>query len=184
MLTRRHTLVGLLAATFGGGALTAGAFSSSITATADLRVLVVSELTLTPEREDEAYVEVDQDDEVTEIVLDELNRTAVSRFDELVRITNNGDITFDELDFEFEVTDTETDERVDSVEEALGITHNGEVLHDDGGVATILDDGSEELAPGDHEVFGIAVDLSTLGDLPDTDLDVQLYIIAKRDEDA
>lgn len=190
MLTRRRTLVGLLAATFGGGALTAGAFSSGITATADLRVVVASELTLTPEREDGAYVEVDQAGEVTGIVLENhnqagvsrLNQAAVSRFEELVRITNNSGSTFDELDFNFEVTNAEGN-RVDDVEAALGITHNGDVIHDDGGTATILAGGSEGLAPGDHGNFGIAVDLSALGDLPDGDPDVQLRIIAKRDGD-
>lgn len=191
MHTRRRTLVGLLVATFGGGALTAGAFSSSITATADLRVVVTSELTLTPEREDGAYVEVDQAGEVTGIVLENhnqagvsrLNQAAVSRFEELVRITNNSDITVDELGFEFEVTDTEGN-RVDAVEEALSVTHNDMDIHEDGGVATILGDESEALARGDHEIFGIAVDLSTPSDLPETDFDVQLRITAKRKENA
>ncbi|MFO7925508.1 MAG: hypothetical protein ACQET5_13425 [Halobacteriota archaeon] len=183
MLTRRHALVGLLGATFGGGALTAGAFSPSLTTGADLRVFVVSELTLTPERETDTYLEVDRAGEVTEIVLEKLNRRAISRFDELVRITNNGDVTFDELAFEFEVTDPDTGDRADAVEEALGITHNGTIIHDGSDGATILDGESDELAPGDHEIFGVAVDLTTLGDLPDTNLDVQLLLTAKRGDD-
>ena len=163
--------------------LTAGAFSTSTTADADFRVIVVSELTLTPEREDESYVEVDGEGEVTELVIQELNQRAVSRFDDLVRITNNGDITFDELDFEFEVTDSETGDRIESVEESLRIIHNGTTIHDNGGVATILDDEDEELAPGDSEIFGVEVDLRSIGMLPDDDPDIQLLLTAKREGD-
>lgn len=179
MPTRRQAIFGLVAATFGGGMLSAGAFSTSTTADADFRVIVFSKLTLTPERKNEEYVTVDGEGEVTELAIGDVNKTAVSSFENLVRITNNGDTTVDEIDFEFEVTDTDTGNRLSSVEESLGIIYNGTTIHDNGGVATILDGADEELSPGDHEVFGVEVDLSEIGTLPEGNIDIQLVLTAK-----
>lgn len=183
MLTRRQTVLGLVAATFGGGVLTTGTFSTSTTAGADFRLMVVSELSLTSERDDGAYVEVDGAGQVTGIALDGLNGAAISRFEDLVRITNDLEVTVDELDFEFRVTDEDTDERVRDAEESLGIVYDGTNIHEGGGVATILDDSGEELAPGEFEVFGVEVDLRDQATLLDSGLEIRLLLTAKQEEE-
>jgi len=190
MMTRRRTLGGLLAATFGGGVLTAGAFSSSSTAAADLRVVVTSELTLTPEREDEAYVEVDQAGEVAEIVLENDSQAGVSTSQSGGGFALRGARPDHEQQrhylrrTRFRVRGDQRQRRPGrSVEKALGIIHEGTVIHDGGGVATILQDEGESLGPGENEVFGVEVDLSEIGDFPEASFDVELRITAKREED-
>ena len=193
MVTRRQTVLGLLAAGSGGAVLSSGAFNSSVNAGSDLRVVVESELTLKPEREDEAYVETDNDGEVTAIVAKDLNQTAVSLFEGIVRITNNGDITYDEIDFEFKITNPNTgntpatQHALAAIKDTLGIRYRGTNIHDGADTATILDSSSEDLGPGEHETFGLSVNLlgssspGNVNSFPDVVFNVKLVITAKRD---
>ena len=90
MPTRRQTIIGLTSAAAGGAVLSAGAFTSSVSAGADMRVVVVSDLRLEPAREDNQYVNV-EDDEI-EIVIEKLNQRAFTDFGQLVRIVNEGNV--------------------------------------------------------------------------------------------
>jgi hypothetical protein len=149
--------------------VSAGAFTSSVSAGADMRIVVVSELQLEPARPDRDETEpnyVDRnDDGQLEITIEKLNQRARSEFAELVRVTNNGDVTYDELRFEFSAESGNS-----SVTETLGITSEEAITEDDG-VFTLLADGGE-LAPGDSVVFGVDVNLlpsagADLSDFPD-----------------
>ena len=193
MPTRRQTLAGLLTLAAGGGAITTAALSSSTTPEADLRVVLQTELEIIPERPDEAYVETDEDGRVTEFVLDALDKQAKSAFDDLARIRNLGTITYDEVVFEFEVTDEHgtTTAVTDEVEKALQVISGEIELHGDTGEDTLLAGEDEELAPvheGDDGLpFGLLINLhsnigpATISDLPEEDLDIILRITAVRD---
>lgn len=182
MPTRRQTLIGLTSAAAGGAVLSAGAFSSSVAAGADMRVVVVSDLRLEPAREDASYVETDGEGLVEEIVLEKLNSSASSRFAELVRIANEGTVGYDELSFEFEVFDGDG-EPWEAIEETLRVTVPGRELDADGSERVAVDDGA--LDPGGDGVpFGLLVNLigsrppGSLSDLPDEPFDVELAIRA------
>jgi len=179
-------LIGLSAAAVGGAFATAGAFTSSVSASADMRVVVVSELRITPARPDEAYVETDGDGEVEAVVIDELNQRADSQFAGLARITNNGDVSIDRLEFTFEVTDESSGESLDSVSETLRILSDREVSVGDD-VYTLLADEDSRLDPGDDVTFGIAVNLlpesapGSRSDLPEDPFSTTLEIDAIRE---
>lgn len=181
MVSRRSAVLGLTALAFGGGAVTAAAFTSDVTPRGDMRVGLVSALRLIPARENEAHVIVDEDGLVEEIVLDRLDRRAISRFAELVTIENIGNVTYDEIEFEFEVYDP--DGRREDIELALQIISGGTELHGGSGNSTLLDDPNEDLGPGDTLTFGLLVNLlpdsgpATIADLPE-DIDVTLMITA------
>lgn len=178
MPTRRQALAGLALAGFGSGALSAGAFTSSVAAAADLRVAVVEEdvagvLTLTPGREDASRVETDDDGEVVRIVLENVNRSARSRFEEVVEITNNSEAPITELNFAFEFPEADQEE-IEDLESAVGILVEGDRIE---GGETVLGEG-ETLSGGDSLLFGVVVDLDGIGDFPDSELDAELRITA------
>ena len=182
MPTRRQAIIGLSSAAAGGAVVSAGAFTSSVSAGADMRVVVVSELRLEPVRpeEDRQYVARNDADEI-EIELRELNQRARSEFGGLVRVLNEGTLAFDRLEFEFEGR-SDSDELATDV---LEIVSEASVAEEDG-VFTLFagDDGFE---PGDDVVFGVATDLLPGGggdpsDLPDGGADVELQITAIRDD--
>jgi hypothetical protein len=180
MVTRRQVLIGVSSAGLGGAVVSAGAFSSNVAAGADMRVVVVSELQLDPARPDRGETDpdyVDQNDNgQIEITIEKLSQRARSEFAELVRVTNNGDLTYDELRFEFSAESGNS-----SVTETLGITAEETVTEDDG-VFTLLA-GSDELVPGDSVVFGIVVNLlpsagADLSNFPDGTAALTLVIEA------
>lgn len=177
MVTRRQTVIGLISAATGGAVLTSSAFSSSVSAGADMRVVVVTDLQLEPARSEEArgekkYVQENEAGEI-EIQIDSLNRRALSAFGELVRVVNNGDVTYDELWLEFETVGG-TD-----ISEALGIISDTTVTEDNGVFKLYENQGA--LGPGDTVTFGIDVNLlpSANTDLPtDSSAELTLRITA------
>ena len=180
MVTRRQTLFGLISAAAGGAALSAGAFSSSVAADADMRVVVVSDLRLVPGRDGEDYVKTDDEGLVEEIVLQKLNSSATSRFADLVRIVNEGTVAYDELSFEFEVSDGD---RQDGIEETLQVTVLGRDIDADGSDRVAVED--DALDPGGDGVpFGLLVNLigsrdpGEISNLPDEPFEVELKIRA------
>jgi len=186
MVTRRQTLFGLISAAVGGAALSAGAFSSSVAADADMRVVVVSDLRLVPGRDGEDYVKTDDEGLVEEIVLQKLNSSATSRFADLVRIVNEGTVAYDELSFEFEVFDGDDDRR-NGIEETLQVTVLGQDVDADGSDRMAV--GDDALDPGGDGVpFGLLVNLiesrppGSVSDLPDEPFEVELTIRAHRAE--
>ncbi|MDB9252628.1 hypothetical protein [Halorubrum ezzemoulense] len=172
MPTRRQTTIGLLSAAVGSAAVTSGSFLSGTAAAADLRVVVVSELTLTPGRTGDEYVRADDDGEVTEIVIQKLNQRAISRFEDLIEVTNNGDVPYDRLEFSFSATDEDPD--ASKVADTLRVVSGDDVSTERAqGETTLLADTGETFDSGDAVTFGIVVDLiadssSGLEELPDS----------------
>lgn len=186
MPTRRQTTIGLLSAALGSAAVTSGSFLSQTASAADLRVVVVSELSLLPARPDAEYVTTDADDEVESIEIDQLNQRSISRFEELIEVVNNGDVTYDRLAFEFVPTNGNggSDE---AVAETLRVISGDEPTGTDSeGRTTLLADDGETLGPGDAVTFGVTVNLiassspGDLDDLPDAS-DIALEITAIRE---
>ena len=120
MPTRRQTTIGLLSLALGSAAISSAAFSSSTAAGADLRVVVSSALTLTPARPEDPdseyqngqHVVTDEDGEVTEIVFKKLNQRSKSTFADLITATNNGNVGYDQLAFEFVPTEDPPSEAI------------------------------------------------------------------------
>ncbi|VTT87316.1 hypothetical protein DM2_650 [Halorubrum sp. DM2] len=181
MVTRRQTIIGLASAAVGGGAAaSAGTFTSSVSAGADMRVVVVSDLRLEPANDDGPYVTT-EDGEVV-IAVERLNRHALTEFGDLVRVVNDGNIGYDELRFEFDAGDGD---EADEVAAALGITADGD-LDEENGTFTLTPDGG--LGPGDGVGFGISVDLlpsseSGISDFPESAAELQLFITAAHEGD-
>ena len=180
MPTRRQAIIGAASVAAGSGAvLSAGAFTSSVSAGADMRVVVVSDLRLEPAREDNAYVTT-EDDLVDAIEIEHLNRRAFTDFGELVRIVNEGNVGYDRLTFEFS-EDAESDE---PAADAMGIVSGADVEESDGTFTLSPEDGLE---PGDAVTFGVTVDLlpdggAGIDDFPDSGAELELEIVAERDE--
>ena len=178
MPTRRQAIIGAASVAAGSGAvLSAGAFTSSVSTGADMRVVVVSDLRLRPAR-DEAeaeddfplveegefpYVETDDAGDVDQIVIEHLNQRAFTDFGQLVEIVNEGNVSYDTLTFEF-TTDGDPDPDPADV---MGIVSEVGEVHKEDGMFTI---GPEDdlLEPGGDPVpFGVTVDLLSDGDSPD-----------------
>lgn len=193
MPTRRQTTIGLLSLALGSAAISSAAFSSSTAAGADIRVVVSSELTLTPARDPTAYqygngqhVIVDEDGEVTEIVLKRLNQRSESTFANLITVTNNGDVAYDRLAFEFVTTaDSPSEASLAAADSLDVIASDLETTTDEDGRTVLLAGADASLEPGEAVTFGIVVellpsssdDMQTLPDNPNIDL----QITAERD---
>jgi hypothetical protein len=172
MPTRRQTALALGSMALGSAVVSSASFLSETTAAADLRVVVSSELTLTPGRTGEEYVRTDDDGEVTEIVVEQLNQRSISRFEDLIEVTNNGDVPYDRLEFSFSATGD--DPESSSVAETLRVISADDVSTERAqGETTLLADSGETFDSGDTVTFGIVVDLiandpSGLEELPDS----------------
>lgn len=179
MPTRRQTIIGLTSAATGGAVVSAGAFTSSVSAGADMRIVVVSELRLEPARDDNAYVTT-EGGLVESIEIEHLNRHAFTDFGEIVRIVNEGNVSVDRFVFEF----SELDEADEPAAEVMGIVSEAAVEESNGTFTLTPEDG---LAPGGSVAFGITVDLlpdgdPELSDFPESSADLGLEIVAERDE--
>ena len=160
MPTRRQTLVGMLALGFGGAAASASAFTSSTDPQSDLRVVVESELSLVPARQDTSqYFELDSEGEIEEFVFDQLNKRAITKFADLASIVNNGDVTADQIDMSFAVSGSNGE-----VVDTLAII--GGAVDASGNSYTLLSGSDDTLGPGDSVTFGIETDFLSDG-VPD-----------------
>lgn len=178
----------MLALGFGSAAASASAFTSSTEPQSDLRVVVESELSLVPLRNDGdggEYVETDNEGEVQSFEFQHLNKRAITDFGELVEIVNNGDLTFDRFELSFAATDDD-DNSVPSVADALKIVVDGDAVDAPDGVYTLLE-GEDALEPGTSVPFGLRVDLlpgsdpDDIDDLPEKTVEVTLQIDAIRE---
>lgn len=164
----------------GSAVVSSASFLSDTAAAADLRIVVTSELTLTPGPAGEKYVQTGDNGKL-EIVIKELNQRSISRFDELVRVTNNGDVPYDRLEFSFSATGDDPDPASAAVAETLRVVSGDDVSTEtDQGRTTLLAD-DETFDAGDAVTFGIVIDLiaddssddlEELSDLPSVRLDI------------
>ncbi|WP_434522741.1 hypothetical protein [Halorubrum sp. AS12] len=160
MPTRRQTALGLGSMALGSAVVSSASFLSSTTAAADLRVVVSSELSLTPGRTGEEYVQTDDDGEVEAIVIEQLNQRAISQFEELVEVTNNGDVPYDRLAFSFSAAGDDPDASSVAVAETLRVVSADEPTETDAqGWTTVLADSGETFDAGDVVTFGLVVNL-------------------------
>lgn len=186
MPTRRQTTIGLLSAALGSAVVSSASSLSGTASAADLRVVVVSELSLRPVRPNAEYVTTDADGEVESIVIEQLNQRSITRFEELVEIANEGDVAYDRLAFEFTAADEEDESDV-AVAETLRVVSGDEPTGtDEQGRTTLLADADESLGPGDAVEFGVSANLvassspGDLDELPDGS-DIALEITAISD---
>ena len=177
MPTRRQTTIGLLSLALGSAAISSAAFSSSTAAGADLRVVVSSALTLTPARPEDPdseyqngqHVVTDEDGEVTEIVLEHLNQRSKSTFANLITATNNGNVGYDQLAFEFVATGNSPSEASLAAADSLDVIASDlKTTTDEDDRTVLLAEPGASLEPGDSVTFGITVDL-----LPSSSDDIQ-----------
>ena len=193
MPTRRQTTIGLLSLALGSAAISSAAFSSSTAAGADLRVVVSSALTLTPARPEDPdseyqngqHVVTDEDGEVTEIVFKKLNQRSKSTFANLITATNNGNVGYDQLAFEFVATGNSPSEASLAAADSLDVIASDLETTTDEGQTVLLAEPGASLEPGDSVTFGITVDLlpSSSDDIQalPTSPNVDLEITAERD---
>jgi len=194
MPTRRQAIIGAASVAAGSGAvLSAGAFTSSVSAGADMRVVVVSDLRLRPAREEaetgdefehveegeHPYVDTDDAGDVDQIVIEHLNRRAFTDFGQIVEIVNEGNVGYDKLTFEFSSGEDSDPDPAD----VMGIVSDAETVESEGGAFIIEED--LDLEPGDSITFGVTVDLLPdsepgVDDLPDSGVDLELGIVAER----
>ena len=180
MPTRRQTIIGVGSVAAGSGAvLSAGAFADSMSAGADMRVVVVSNLQLEPARDDDAYVDTEGDEIGIEI--QRLNRHAFTDFGELLLIRNEGNVGYDRLTFDFSVLDDPDPD----VADVMGIVSGDhEVVETDDGRFEIEPENGLEPG-GDPVAFGVTVDLLPdsdpgLSNLPESTAELELGIVAER----
>ena len=171
MPTRRQTALALGSMALGSAVVSSASFLSETTAAADLRVVVSSELTLTPGRTGEEYVRTDDDGEVTEIVVEQLNQRSISRFEDLIEVTNNGDVPYDRLEFSFSVAGGDSSGSNVADADTLRVVSGDDVSTEANGqgVTTLLADSNETFDAGDAVTFGIVVNL--ISDDPPGDLE-------------
>ena len=193
MPTRRQTTIGLLSLALGSAAISSAAFSSSTAAGADLRVVVSSALTLTPARPEDPdseyqngqHVVTDEDGEVTEIVFKKLNQRSKSTFANLITATNNGNVGYDRLIFEFVPAEDSPSEASLAAADSLDVIASDLETTTDEGQTVLLAEPGASLEPGDSVTFGITVDLlpSSSDDIQalPTSPNVDLEITAERD---
>lgn len=182
-MNRRNVLVGLGTIVAGGGAaLGTGAFTS-VEADRTVSVQTAGDasafLSLSPARAAGEYV--DDSGDAIEIVLDGsssadgsgLNENAVSRFEDLVTVTNQGTQVIDSLSFEFSYGGTD----LASVQ-TLQITSGDATIDADGSGTDLLTestagdastDPTGQLDAGQSVPFGVQVDLTTADDGPALD---------------
>ena len=173
-------IVGAGGALLGSGILSEAAFADSTSSSADLRVVVEADLDLLPARENENYVETDENGLVEAITLDhedaKPNQRATTVFGNLVALQNNGDIAVEELYFSVEVTGTDSD---GGIADALSVVSDGAVLDDDEDLFVERED-IDELGPGEQLSFGLRLGLlENVTEIPE-DADVTLKIDPKR----
>ena len=188
MPTRRQTAVGLGSLALGSAVVSSASFLSETTAAADLRIVVSSELSLTPGRTGEEYVGTDDEGEVNEIVIERLNQRSISRFEDLVEVTNNGDVPYDRLAFSFIPTDADAGGSSADVAETLRVVSADEPTERDAeGRTIIFSDPERTFESGDAVSFGMVVNLipgDTPGDLEELpeESSVTLEIAAVNDD--
>lgn len=193
-MNRRNVLIGLGGVVAGGGALLGTGAFTTVEAERTVSVETAGDadafLAFEDERGDGEFVE--DTDGTIEINLDSssegaegLNQNAITTFRNLVRVTNNGTQTVNELTLEFTESEVDADDTFEfPVDEADG-SGTDDVAHD--GAVNILtgnNDIPDELGPGDAVIFGLTVDLINGGDdndLPDEG-DYTLTITAEADE--
>ncbi|KTG30385.1 hypothetical protein [Haloferax profundi] len=174
MPTRRQTLFAMgnlfVASGLVGSGATGVVRSSS---SASFRVVDTggSDIELTPANDPPVHVQTDSDGNVSAITpggdSDGINTRAVTRYEDIVLLSNVGTTNIDGIYFSFEATsDTLSATTFDSIEAVFQATTADETLNSTGTsgdnlltVSTDEDVTDEVLNPGDAVLFGLQIDL-------------------------
>jgi hypothetical protein len=185
-VSRRNALIGIGALITGGGAILGTGAFTTVQAERTVNVETAGDasafLALTSNNDDI----VDDSGDTIEINLDGssssnadgLNQNALTRFENLVDVTNNGSQSVDTLTFEFEVTGTNANS---DHEDAMKITQGSNTLGANGTDNFLSSSYADTtLGTGDSVSFGIEVDLlnSGISDISD-DAEAVLTITAE-----
>ncbi|WP_144906341.1 hypothetical protein [Halobellus captivus] len=202
MLTRRQLVAGLGSAFVSAGVVSSTAAFTATSSSSEASFVVVYPdlIELTPVNDPPIHVEANESGYVTAITPGGdtgLNQRAITRFEDIVAITNAGTVDLTGLYFEFETDSDVLDaETLAEVEAALSVTAGGQTLRTSGESGDDLLDVSAHgaaddsvLTPGESIPFGVQVDLiadhgaSTRTDLPAPgDHDVTLRLVVEGDE--
>ncbi len=206
-MKRRNALIGMGGLVAGAGALVGTGAFDTVEAQRDVTVETAGDadafLGLEPARSalglgGEDFVDAPEDG-VIEIQIDDpdtdeggagLNRRAITTFDHLVLITNQGTQDVDEITLEFTESPVDADTTFSfpvADTDGTDITSDGEVVEHDGAVNILTGDAAPgSLTPGEGVVFGLRIDLVDGGndenDLPD-DGEYALTITAEAADD-
>ncbi|RYJ08657.1 hypothetical protein ELS19_19445 [Halogeometricum borinquense] len=202
MLTRRQTVIGISGFLITGGIISSAASEVTSSSTnASFSVVYERSITLTPATDPPVHVQTNEAGYVTAITPGEgtgVSQRAITRFEDIVRVTNVGTVGISGLTFSFAATsDTLSDDALADIESALAVTADGETLSPAGESGDNLLEMSERdsvadgvLDPGESVPFGVQINLvpdsgrGTLSDLPDGEYDIELRIAVERDETA
>ncbi len=177
MPTRRTVLIGLGGLVAGGGALFATGAFTTVEAQRTVNVATAGDgsafLQLVAARTGGEYVDDSGDGTIeinldgTDAAADGLNRSAITTFDNLVTMTNNGTQDISSIEFDFDVTGTGDDT---AHEAALAIRMDGQTFGDGSpgtgdisGDVTLAGGDANLLETGESVNFGIQVDLLNHG---------------------
>ncbi len=195
-MNRRNVLIGLGGVVAGGGALLGTGAFTTVEAERTVSVETAGDadafLALTPARGDGAFV--DDSGDTIEINLDGtdsendnadgLNQNAVTRFENLVDVQNNGTQDVGTLELEIEVTGSNDD---GAHEDAFKITVGDTTLDPtNGNPVGILGEGTnpDQLTPGETATFGVEIDLLNEGITEiDEDAEFTLTITAEAEDE-
>jgi len=201
MHRRRQVLLTAASAIATGGIVGLGASSASSSAAAsDFRVLVGSRarIELTPANDRPVHVQTNGQGEVTGIVPGDgqrgVSQRAITRFEDVVLLTNNGTPPIVDIRFDFQAAgDALSEQQLARIEDALSVTTDDRTLESgadsgDNLLAVSPHENAEngQLGPGGSVPFGIEVNLNpdappgTIEDFPDEDFDVTLGVFAER----
>ncbi|MFB9824379.1 hypothetical protein [Halobaculum roseum] len=200
MHRRRQFLVAVGSAVATGGVVGLSASSSVASSTnADFRIVAPQLITLTPTNDPPIHVRTNDDGYVTAITPGGgergVNGHAITRFEDIVDITNATTADLTGIYFEFEATsDTLDDGTLADIEAALVVTAGSEPLATTGESGDDLLAASDDptvadgvLGPGESVPFGVQVNLipetapGTISSLPSGEYDVRLRVITERD---
>ncbi|MFB1065045.1 hypothetical protein [Natrinema sp. H-ect4] len=156
MPTRRQTVSGLSSLLIGGGVIGAAASrTSNSSAEADFRIVAHKSIELTPANDPPIHVQTDGQGRVTAIAPsgdgEGLTQKAITRFEDIVSISNVSSKGIDSIYFSFNATSsTLTNQELVEIENSLQVTAADKTLESGG-----VDNGDNLLAKSDH---GNAVD--------------------------
>ena len=173
MPTRRQTLF-VMGNVFVLGGLTGSGASLVVGSSSDASFRIVADaddIELTPVNDSPVYVKTDADGFVSGFALgggDGVNTRAVTRFEDIVQITNVATNPIKGIYFSFEATSSVlSSETLDAVETALQATAGGATLESTGlsgddllAVSSDPSVGDGELEPGESVPFGLQVNLA------------------------
>lgn len=197
MQRRRQILITAASAIATGSVVGLGASSTAQSSPAtEFQVFVPKEnrIDLTPAHDPPVHVQTNADGRVTALTPGEndggINQYAITRFEDIVRVTNAGSDDIEGIHFDFEATSEQlSDATLGEIESIARITTGRHTLVTSGtdgddllAVSSQENTADETLSPGQSVPFGLQINLDpdhppgTLDDLPDAEYELRVTI--------